>query len=107
MTDKRTIAVEGKKHISLIGRLYGLGQALSALDDMKQHDKLPGFGLARTLIEREIAEVKSTVLHLNLVACSDAGENIATVKEAALCGSVNDPQIEITFHDLLGGGEAE
>lgn len=105
--EKRTIAVETKKHLAMVNRMYGIAMALEALDQQKASDRLPGFGLAKTVIERELADARASVMHLNLVEVSNAGIDIATVKSVIVAGKYTSPLIEITFHDLLSGSEAE
>lgn len=106
-SEKRTIAVESKKHLAMVNRMYGIAMALDALDQQKASDRLPGFGLAKTVIERELADARASVMHLNLVEIANAGIDIATVQTAIVVGKYSHPKIEVTFHDLLSGSEAE
>ncbi|MEN5278889.1 hypothetical protein ABE527_18330 [Brucella sp. TWI432] len=100
-SEKRTISVDSKKHLAMVNRMYGIAMALDALDQQKASDRLPGFGLAKTIIERELADLRGNVMHMNLVEVANAGIDIATVKHVIVSGKYANPTIEITFHDLL------
>lgn len=106
VAEKKTIEIKTKRHLSMVARMYGVAQALSALKDRKDTELLPGYGLAMAIVEREVAEMRAAVMQLNLTALSDAGINIASVKDASLGGNPTNPSIVVTFHDLVSGGNS-
>lgn len=100
MSDEIRVEIKSRKHLQMMGEWMGLIRAKQALDDASQFDKLPGFGLALAIVDREVNDTKARAITENLKACSRAGIDIAMVRNISLDFKLGAPELIVEMIDL-------
>ena len=87
--------------------ITGIARAVERMTSVEPAlQKLPGFGLARALIDRELAEARTQLHGLTLKAAARAGHDISTTKSIAVAFEGETPVLVVTFGDLIDVAEA-
>lgn len=109
MTEPQTIDITERGHAAVINRWIGQLEALGALEDRsKEFDRLPGFGLALAILQKEAAESRSKAVAENLRAVAKAGISIVDMRHVELeTGAKGSLRLKVTMMDLADLAEAE
>ena len=110
MADGAEVKVDIAGNTPLIEALWivaGIARAVERMTSVEPAlQKLPGLGLARALIDRELAEARTQLHGLTLKAAARAGHDISTTKSIAVAFEGETPVLVVTFGDLIDVAEA-
>jgi hypothetical protein len=100
VSDVTSFVVEDRATIRTAWVCYGLAQAAAALADVKEFSKLPGFGLAVALVEKELMVERTQLSNRILRSAVKAGHDIVTAKEVRVNFHGRELRIEVEMPDL-------
>lgn len=102
------VEISDHGHAMRVNRWIGQVEALQALEEKsKEFDRLPGFGLAHAILQKEVAESRSLAVMENMRAVARAGIDVRQVKSISLeTGPKGMLRLIVEMMDLadLGGG---
>ncbi|MGB3833725.1 MAG: hypothetical protein WA975_17890 [Mesorhizobium sp.] len=110
MADPVFVDITDRSHAAAINRWIGQIEAQTALEEKaKEFDRLPGFGLALAILQKETAESHSMAVAENLRACARAGIKVEETSRIELeTGPKGLLRLKVTMMDLAdlaeGGG---
>lgn len=102
MTEPQYVEITDRLHAQVVNRWIGKIEAMAAVEERaKEFDRLPGFGLAIALLQKELAEAKAIAVADNLRACARAGIDIAKTSEIHIETRPNGGlRLKVTMMDL-------
>lgn len=102
MEEPTTVRVTDRAHAALLNRWIGICEAETAVEKRaKEFDRLPGFGLAMALLQKEAAEARSLAVAENLRAVARAGIDVTLVNQISLeMGPKGELRLTVTMMDL-------
>ncbi|MES0071863.1 hypothetical protein [Mesorhizobium sp. M0058] len=84
-TEPHVVEITDRGHAAQVNRWIGQIEALTALEDKaKEFERLPGFGLALAILQKEVAESRSKAVAENLRAIARAGIDVVAVRNVGL-----------------------
>lgn len=107
MSDEIKVKITDPAHVAKITEWYGALQVRAALADVKEFQKLPGFGLAMAIVERETATMQAAAVADNLKAIARAGHDITTIAGINLEFERGRPVLSIRPMDLADMAEEQ
>lgn len=102
MPDPIFVEITDHDHAGVLNRRIGKIEAEEALSGKaKEFERLPGFGLALAILQRETAESRSTAMAENLRAVARAGIKVENTKQIQLeTGPRGSLRLKVTMLDL-------
>jgi hypothetical protein len=77
LSDAIEIEIKDPLHAHRIGQMYGQAEIVAALHAVPDALKLPGFHLALAIAEKELSELKSQTVALNMRFAAKAGHDLS------------------------------
>lgn len=108
MTEGGMIEIKPDRHVERhYYRISGLAIAVEAMGGEKPLSTLPGFALAKALVEKELAEARCDYSRAVYQCAARAGHNIAEI--GAMFAAIKDNKlvIELKPSDLVDKAEAQ
>lgn len=109
MSEPVYVEITDPAHLAQMWRWMSLVDHANVLARVPEFHKVPGFGLASALLDKEIAEEKSTAVMMNMRAIAAAGIDVTKVAQIHIEGTKRgDLRLQVTMMDLadLAGGGA-
>ncbi len=106
MSEPIHVDITDRKHLAALWRWLALLEHAEVLAAVPEFQKVPGFGLASALLDKEIAEEKSAAVMLNLRAVARAGIDVVKVSQMHV-ETVPDGRVrlKVTMMDLADMAE--
>ena len=101
------VTVTSSKHLEKIGRLDGLIQTAERLKAQPNGAKMPGFALAMSIVERDVAEARGELIYDNLRLAAKGGIDVTTIATLNMVREHGKWFLEATPMDLADMGEVE
>lgn len=100
MPEDTGIDIVEPRHVATVSRWIGAVMVREAMEQAKEFDKLPGFALARALVDKEVEDMRGQALMMNLRAVAKAGHDIARTRNVGLETKGNHLRLVIEEMDL-------
>lgn len=94
------------KHARVFWQIYGLGLAVEALGGDKPVSALPGFALAKALVEKELAEMRAGHAASAYRAVAAAGHDVSNIRSILSTVDGDRLVLEIEPADLVDVAES-
>lgn len=97
-----------RRALRCVWTVHGLATALEAISEKRAPAALPGIGLARALIEKELAEERGMMSTIALRLAAKAGHDLTKVK--SIVTEFDDkakPRLRVELYDLADLADAD
>lgn len=101
------VTVTSTKHAVKIGCLEGLVATAERLKAQTNGDKLPGFALALSIVERDVADARSSLIYDNLRLAAKGGIDVTTMASLSMGYENGKWFLEAKPMDLADMGEVD
>lgn len=81
MSEPIHVDITDRKHLAALWRWLTLLEHAEVLKGVPEFQKVPGYGLASALLDKQVAEEKSAAVMLNLRAVARADIDVAKVSQ--------------------------
>lgn len=83
MTDQSDVFhvdITDRAHAAVVNKFLGMAEIAMKLEEVPDFQKVPGFGLAIAIVNREVSDLRSQMITQNLKALVADGVDIARLK---------------------------
>lgn len=101
MSDNRFVEITDQKQAAIINRWLGMAEIAMKLEEVPDFQKVPGFGLAVAIVNREVSDLRSQMVMRNIKAIAAAGIDITQIKSIEFASSPSESvNLKVTMMDL-------
>lgn len=101
MSDSRFIEITDRAQAAIVNRWLGMAEIAMKLEEVPDFQRVPGFGLAVAIVNREVSDLRSQMVMRNIKAIAAAGIDITQIKTVEFANSPSESvSLKVTMMDL-------